>query len=162
MVLQLSNASPEDVDRISTVHLAAFDFNVLLHAQFPTPESLAFLHSYLSKEMLYTIHNAQAAGKVVMVVRDTEANNQIISFAKWDLPTVEKKAHHEGVTWHEDVRPEFLDSYHEKAERAKDRVVGDKPCYRKNYVFLKLDSNVSGTRHAHDLKYYKTHVIQQG
>jgi hypothetical protein len=131
MVLQLSDAAIGDVDRIASMHLAAFDSNVLLHAQFPTPESLAALYSLLSQEMLHTIQNAQAAGKAVMVVRDTEAENQIISFAKWDLPGASKVEHHVGVTWHEDVRKEFLGMYYEKAELAKARVVGDKVCYRK-------------------------------
>ena len=142
MVLQLSDAAIGDVDRIASLHLAAFDSNVLLHAQFPTPESLSSLHSLLSQEMLHTIQNAQAAAKTVMVVRDTEAENQIISFAKWDLPGVSKVEHHAGVIWHEDVRQEFLEIYHKKAEHAKARVVGDTPCYRKTRRLSNLDAHV--------------------
>ncbi|TVY42845.1 Allophanate hydrolase [Lachnellula subtilissima] len=134
MVLQLSDAAPEDVDRIASVHLSAFDSNVLLHAQFPTPASLAFLHSLLSQELLHTIQNVQTAGKAVMVVRDTDAENEIIGFAKWDLPSVSNKEYHAGVKWHMDVRKEFLDVYHEKAERAKVRVIGDKSCYRLTFI----------------------------
>ncbi|TVY48582.1 Allophanate hydrolase [Lachnellula occidentalis] len=134
MVLQLSDAAPEDVDRIASVHLSAFDSNFLLHAQFPTPASLAFLHSILCQELLHAIQNAQTAGKAVVIVRDTEAENQIIGFAKWDLPGVSNKGNQAGVTWHKDVRQELLDVYHEKAERAKVRVVGDKPCYRLTFV----------------------------
>ena len=145
MVLQLSDAAVEDVDRIASVHLSAFDSNVLLHAQFPTPASLAFLHSLLSQELLHTIQNVQAAGKAVMVVRDTEAENQIIGFAKWDLPSVSNKEYHAGVTWHMDVRQEFLDVYYEKAERAKARVIGDKSCYRKPRRISKLNVHVAFT-----------------
>ncbi|TVY85028.1 Allophanate hydrolase [Lachnellula suecica] len=134
MVLQLSDAADGDVDEIARLHLAAFDSNVLLHAQFPTPESLATLHSVLSQEILHDIQNAQAAGKVVKVVRDTEADSKIISFAKWDLPNVSKVGHQVDSAWHEDTRREFLDIYHEKARDAKARVVGDKLCYRLTFI----------------------------
>jgi len=131
MVLQLSDAAPGDAERIASVHLAAFDSNVLLHAQFPTPESLAVLHSILSQEMLQTIQNVQVSGKAIMVVRDTEADNQIISFAKWDLPNLSNDGHHVGAAWHVDTRQDLLYLYHEKADQAKERVIGDKMCYRK-------------------------------
>jgi hypothetical protein len=137
-MLQLSDAAPRDVERIASIHLAAFDTNVLLHAQFPTPESLAVLHSILGQEMLYTIQNTQVSGKAVMVVRDTEAENQIISFAKWNLPNFSKGGHHVGAAWHVDTRQDLLDLYHEKADQAKIRVVGDKPCYRKPSLFCQL------------------------
>src|SRR5579859_4343946 len=98
MVLRLSAATAADVDRIASLHLAAFDSNVLLHAQFPTRASLSSLESILSQEMLYSIKK-QDARKAVLVVRDTDADNQIISFAKWDLPGLSEGVHHPGVTW---------------------------------------------------------------
>jgi hypothetical protein len=135
MALKLSAATAADVDRIASVHLAAFDSNVLLHAQFPTRASLSSLESILSQEMLDNIKK-QDAGKAVLVVRDTDADNQIISFAKWDLPGLSKGVHHPGVTWPKDCRQEFLNEYHEKAEAAKTRVIGDRPCYRKDQTLL--------------------------
>ena len=137
MVLQLSVATEADVDRITDLHLASFDSNALLHAQFPTKASLEALHSFLRQETLDTIRNIQAAEKTVLVVRDTETD-QIISFAKWDLPNLSTGHAHVGITWPDGCRQEYLDGYYEKAEAAKKRVIGDSPCYRKtsSYVFL--------------------------
>jgi hypothetical protein len=132
MVLQLSPATAADVDRIAAIHLAAFDSNVLLHAQFPTPSSLAALRSILSNDMLHTIQEGETSRKVVLVVRDSAAGDQIIGFAKWDLPGLAKGTPvHPDVTWPAECRKEFLDEYHTKAEAAKERVMGDGECYRK-------------------------------
>ena len=130
MVLRLSAATAADVDQIAAVHLAAFDSNALLHAQFPTPSSRSALQQILSQEMSAAIQN-ERSGKVVLVVRDTDAENQIISFAKWDLPGLSKGPHHLGGSWPEDCQEQYLDEYYDKAEAAKNRVVGDRPCYRK-------------------------------
>ncbi|RDL42058.1 Amidase signature enzyme [Venustampulla echinocandica] len=133
MVLELSNASLVDVDRIADIHLAAFSSNILLHAQFPTVPSLASLRSVLIQEMLHAIETTETARKAVLVVRDSEANGQIISFAKWDLPGVlqDPKSH---VLWHEDVRQEYLEDYLGLAGAAKDRVIGDAACYRLTFI----------------------------
>ncbi|KAH7403429.1 amidase signature domain-containing protein [Cadophora sp. MPI-SDFR-AT-0126] len=135
MVLQLFQACLPDADRIATIHLEAFDSNPLLHAQFPTPASLKSLLPILSGETLRAIQNAQDT-KAILVVKDTEleGDEQIIAFAKWDLPTETKTELHEGVTWPEDCQQEWLVRYHELAEAAKDRVVGDAKCYRLTFV----------------------------
>jgi hypothetical protein len=130
MVLHLFAAATADVDQIAAVHLAAFDSNALLHAQFPTLSSRAALQQILSQEMFATIQNNHS-GKVVLVVRDTDAENQIISFAKWDLPGLSKDPSSLGSTWPEDCQEQYLNEYYDKAEAAKNRVVGDHPCYRK-------------------------------
>jgi hypothetical protein len=130
MVLKLSMATPEDVERIAEVHLASFDSNPLLHAQFPTAASLASLHSILCQEMLAILKDTQNPTKSILVVRDLSKDNQIISFAKWDLPGPQS-ALRADITWHADVRQEYLDKYHDLAESAKCRVVGDANCYSK-------------------------------
>jgi hypothetical protein len=134
MVLQLLPASPSDADRIATIHLEAFDDNPLLHAQFPTPASLKALLLIISGETLHAIQNAQDA-KAIFVVKDTELerDGQIIAFAKWDLPTETKTELHEGVTWPEDCQQEWLERYHELAEAAKERVIGNAKCYRESF-----------------------------
>ncbi|EKD12040.1 uncharacterized protein L3040_003181 [Drepanopeziza brunnea f. sp. 'multigermtubi'] len=135
MVLELCHATPSDVDRIAAIHLAAFNDNALLHAQFPTSESLSALQSILAEETLHAIQRTQTT-KAVLVVKDKELQeNQIISFAKWDLPTDHaKQVLHEGITWPDDCQQESLDRYHELAEAAKERVVGKGKCYRMNFV----------------------------
>jgi hypothetical protein len=85
MVLQLSLATEADVDCIASIHLAAFDSNPLLHARCSTPRSLEGLHSFLSQDALQTIWHGENSGKIVLLARETEADDQIISFAKWDL-----------------------------------------------------------------------------
>lgn len=139
MVLQVSAAAAEDVDEIAALHLAAFDTNALLHAQFPTTAALDGLQKYLSQEMLHTIEHAADAEKAVLVVRDTDSGSRIVGFSKWDLPGLRKDAPHSDITWPADCRQEYLDRYYELAEVTKDRVIGDKPCYRKMFhsVFLR-------------------------
>ena len=134
MGLQLSEAVLSDADRIASVHLAAFDSNILLHAQFPTRSSLEGLHTILSKDARDIIQNGETCGKIVLVVRDPEADNQIIGFAKWDLPTVRKS--NSDITWPEGCQQQYLDEYHEKADAVKNRVMGNKPCYRKKCLLL--------------------------
>ncbi|KUJ20308.1 amidase signature enzyme [Mollisia scopiformis] len=137
MVLQLSAANVADVDEIAAVHLAAFDSNILLHAQFPTSTSLDVLRFYLSQEMLASIQGGRQSGKAVFVVRDTEANDKIVSFAKWDLPGPAAESPNlsvQDITCIEGCNKEYLDQYVSKAEAAKFRVVGNKPCYRLTFV----------------------------
>ncbi|KAH8662912.1 amidase signature domain-containing protein [Tricladium varicosporioides] len=141
MPLKLFEAVPEDADRIAAIHLAAFDSNPLLHAQFPTPASLASLRHILVQDTLYNIENAQAGAKAVLVIRDTHSDNQIISFAKWDLPGASQGLPID-VTWHEDVNQDFLTRYQEFAEAAKQRVIGNKKCFC--MTFLGTDPNHQG------------------
>ncbi len=136
MVLQLGVATEADVDCIASIHLAAFDANPLLHAQFPTPSSLEGLHTTLNQDALTIIRNGETSGKIVLVVKDPEAGGRIISFAKWDLPQTTKGNFNSGITWPEGCRQEYLDEYSEKAESVKNRVVGDKQCYRETYISL--------------------------
>ena len=125
MVLELGPAKEADAEEIASLHLLSFDSNVLLHAQFPTPQSLKGLHTFLSQD---AIRDLQDPGKALMVVRDSETS-RIVSFAKWDLPGPAK--HHADVKWPDECQQQFLDEYYEKAEAAKKKVVGDSPCYCK-------------------------------
>jgi hypothetical protein len=143
MVLQLCVATEADVDCIACIHLAAFDANPLLHAQFPTPSSLEGLHATLSQDALSIIRIGETSGKIVLVVKDPDAGGRIISFAKWDLPQTTKGIFGSDITWPEGCRQEYLDEYSEKAESAKNRVVGDKQCYRETCIFCVCDLTYS-------------------
>jgi hypothetical protein len=127
MVLELGPATEADADEIASLHILSFDSNVLLHAQFPTPASLQGLHKFLSQD---AAQHLQDPGKALMVVRDTETN-RIVSFAKWDLPGPGNS--HADLTWPEGCQQRYLDEYHEQAEAAKKRVIGDTPCYCKRF-----------------------------
>lgn len=131
MGLTLQHAALADAERIATIHLAAFGDNSLLHAQFPTPASLSALHAILAAETRHAIEHAKQC-KAILIVKDTGLqDDQTISFAKWDLPTDVKQVLHEKVTWPEDCQQQWLDRYHELAEAAKERVLGNSKCYRK-------------------------------
>jgi hypothetical protein len=136
MVLQLSFAKEEDVESIASIHLAAFNSNTLLHAQFPTLNSLKGLQACLRQDALKTIQDGRKTGRVVLVVRETDFDNQIISFAKWDLPETSMGPFHSDITWPVGCQQEYLDEYQEKTESTKNRVIGDQQCYRKTYVPL--------------------------
>lgn len=139
MVLQLSAANAADVDEIAAVHLAAFDSNILLHAQFPTPASLNALRSYLSQEILASIQGGEQSRKAILVVRDAEADEKIISFAKWDLPGLVPELQTlqaPEITCVEGCNMEYLERYIEKAEAAKTRVISNTACYRKTESFI--------------------------
>ena len=90
MALSLYRATAEEADRIAEIHLAAFDSNPLLHMQFPTSSSLDALKDVLARDMRHSIEAGEECGKVVLVVKDGSANDMIISFAKWEFPTVNK------------------------------------------------------------------------
>lgn len=90
MPLQVHLATSADVEKIAAIHLAAFDSNPLLHVQFPSPSSLAALKAILCNDMRRSLQQGEISGKVVLVVKDSDADDVIISFAKWDLPALGK------------------------------------------------------------------------
>ena len=107
--------------------MAAFGTNAMLLAQFPTPATREKLQICIAEKALADIRDPKIA---VLVVRD---DDEVISFAKWSLPVLE-----EGETyveapwlWPEGTNWEVLDQWAGVVESAKDRVIGEVPCYRK-------------------------------
>lgn len=130
--IQICSPSPTDAARIADIHLAAMDSNPLLHVQFPTPASLEGLRHYLQA---YTISELDDPTKGVLVARYSETN-EIISFAKWDLPSTHgsdsnnnNKLETGDIRDIEGCRPEFLEGYAVLAAEAKGRCWGDRACY---------------------------------
>ena len=61
-----------------------------------------------------------------------EHQNKIISFAKWHLPVLESESYVEPPwRWPEETNMAVLTEWGKKAEAAKQRVIGNMPCYRK-------------------------------
>ena len=83
MALTLCPASECDVDCIADIHMAAFGANAMLRAQFPTAAIRSELRTCIVQKALDDIRDPK---KAVLVVKD---GNEIISFAKWDLPVFE-------------------------------------------------------------------------
>ena len=127
MPLHVSPAPETDASRIAAIHMAAFGTNTMLLAQFPTPTIREKLQICIAEKALADIRDPNIA---VLVVRDED---EVISFAKWSLPVRE-----EGGTfaeapwlWPEGTNWEVLDQWAGVVESAKDRVIGEVPCYRK-------------------------------
>ena len=130
MPLNLSEASELDVERISEIHMAAFGPNVMLQAQFPTPAIRDQLKACIATKASADIRDANTA---VLVVRDAENRNEIISFAKWHLPVSASEAYDEPPwLWPEGTDLAVLDEWTEIVEAAKQTILGDQPCYRKS------------------------------
>ncbi|KAK4190856.1 hypothetical protein QBC35DRAFT_377081 [Podospora australis] len=134
MALEFKIIRPSEVDaaRIADIHVAAMYSNPLLHAQFPTPESLRALTSFLEADIAGAIRNA-ATG--ILVAQDPETG-VIAGFIRWTSPShpEDVKLESGDLQYLEGCRREFLDGYTSVAEAAKDRSVGDKPCYRISFV----------------------------
>lgn len=131
---EIARPQPPDAARIAAIHLAAMDANPLLHAQFPTPESLnqlqGFLEAYTAEQTRSAAANAAPAG--VLVARDA-ATGMIVGFAKWDSPSHLEDGKLEesgGLRGLEGCRTEFLEGYAALAAEAMGRCFGDRPCYR--------------------------------
>jgi hypothetical protein len=135
--LILSPATPEDAPRIAAIHLAAFDVNPLLHAQFPTLQDLANLEEFLAED---TLEELADSTKKVLVVKTEEG--KIISFAKWTLPEAGDEVLHEDTAWPKGCVRELLDEYYMKAEAVKCRLIGGERCYRK-FGFTSLSSRLN-------------------
>ncbi|KAK0742416.1 hypothetical protein B0T21DRAFT_282711 [Apiosordaria backusii] len=128
----ISRPSEADAGRVAAIHIAAMDRNPLLHAQFPTPESLQGLHRFLEAETLDEIRDP-ASG--VLVSRDGPAG-AVTGFVKWTSPAhpQDVKLEKGDIVHLEGCCRRFLDEYASLAEEAKERSVGDKPCYRLSFV----------------------------
>ena len=124
----VSRPDEADAPRIAEIHLAAMDANPLLHAQFPSPESLQSVRRYLEA---YTAEQLRSADSGVLVARDPETG-AVAAFAKWDSPAhpEDVKLESGDLRYLEGCRREFLDGYAALAEQAKKRCFGDRPCYR--------------------------------
>lgn len=123
---------PADAARIAEIHLAAMDANPLLHAQFPTPESLRAAKQSLTE---YATSQLASAVSGVLVAQDDE-NGTIVGFAKWESPFHREDVKLESGDLQEvqGCRREFLNRYVALAEEAMARSFGKKACYRLSFV----------------------------
>ena len=78
----VSRPTDADAARIAEIHVA-MDPNPLLHAQFPTPESLMALQQFLA---MYTAGQLTSPNSGVLVTRDAETD-LVVAFIKWESPS---------------------------------------------------------------------------
>ncbi|GAB1315814.1 N-acetyltransferase domain-containing protein [Madurella fahalii] len=121
-----------DASRIAEIHVAAMDSNPLLHAQFPTSDSLVALQRFLEADTADRLRNPTSG---FLVARDPEAGT-IAGFVRWDSPSHPEHVKLESGSLRnlEGCRREFLDEYSSRAAEAKRRSFCDNPCYCLSFV----------------------------
>lgn len=124
MSFQVEIATEADADRIASIHLAAFDSNIMLHAQFPTNRALSGLHEVLVEDIIRSIRDPS---KEVCVIREM---GLIVSFAKWFLPDADEGLVDE-IHWPKDTDIQLLNEYFDKCEEEKNLILGSRSCYSK-------------------------------
>ncbi|KAK4453906.1 sterol uptake control protein 2 [Podospora aff. communis PSN243] len=130
----IARPTPAEAARIAEIHIAAMDANPLLHAQFPTAQSLAAAKEFL---MRYTASQLGSATSGVLVAKET-GTGRIVGFAKWDSPSHREEVKLESGEL-QDVdgcQREYLDGYVKLAEEAMERSFGDRECYRLSFVCI--------------------------
>ena len=134
MTLKVNFATESDASCIADIHMAAFATNEMLLAQFPSPPVREALRNCVAGKAADDIRDPHTA---VLLVKDTELNNEIISFAKWSLPSSTSENEAPWI-WPEGTRLDILDQWTERVESAKQKVLRDESCYRTSYVLLAL------------------------
>lgn len=126
MVFALDTATEADAPRIADIHMAAFHTNGMLLAQFPTPAVRKGLWMSLVDKVVKEIRDPQWE---VLVAR--EADDRVVSFAKWCLPLSESTVYEEEPwVWPEGTNMAILNAWAKKVEQAAKEIMGKTPCYR--------------------------------
>ena len=131
MVLEVFSASEQDVYRITDIHVAAFGSNRNLLAQFPTAEAQEALHTSLVEKSVGDVSDPHTA---VLVVRDTELNSEIVSFAKWSLPTLNSE-NETPWRWPVEARHDLLKIWTTVVEETQESVLRNEACYSKQSYY---------------------------
>jgi hypothetical protein len=149
MRLLLREARYDDVGRIAEIHMAAFEHNRMLRAQFSIPALYAALQDCIALKAKADIDDHKTT---VLVVQDEGPLNThkaaenplseagqgtqapIIAFAKWSHPVMSEENYVEPPwIWPEETRLEVLNRWAEKTEKAQREALGDTPCYRQSH-----------------------------
>ena len=126
MTLNLSEAAVSDCYQIAAIHMAAFDSNAMLLAQFPSPSVRKSLERCIAQKALDDIKDSNIA---VLVVRNEQG--KIISFAKWSLPILSETHIEAPWRWPEGTNLDILDAWTDKKVKAAKhkKILGDQPYY---------------------------------
>ncbi|MCJ1280204.1 hypothetical protein MMC21_008031 [Puttea exsequens] len=140
MALNLIYASEQDASRIADIHMAAFANNGMLLAQFPTSAVRDGLRDSIARKALDDILDPHTA---VLLVQDNELEGEIISFAKWSLPSSTSDNEAPWI-WPEGTRLDILDQWTQRVEGASSKVLGDESCYRLHFIATHPDHERRG------------------
>ena len=127
MTLTVSLATEHDAQKIGELHMRAFADNGMLHAQFHLPIR-HLLEQSVSQKAADEIKNPHG---LVLVARDPDLNNELVSYAEWALPTTTSD-NEPPWKFPQGTRFDILETWTEKVESAKAKTLGDKPCYRES------------------------------
>ena len=132
---EITRPSVTDAPRIAAIHLAAMSSNALLHAQFPTPASLAAVEGFLATYAAAQLQTPPGGGGGGALIARDPATGEVVAFARWDSPREPQggKIEDGEITGLEGCRREFLDGYAVRAEEARGRCWGGGECYRMCY-----------------------------
>ncbi|KAF4344925.1 gnat family protein acetyltransferase [Fusarium beomiforme] len=113
---------------------AAMDINLLMHAQFPTPESKDFFRGWLFRD---TMNHVNGVDKGILVARDLETR-KIASFVKWNIQRQQLQQKDDAES-DDDEFPDFcgrqyLGPYADLTKSKREKVLGDKTYYHVTYL----------------------------
>lgn len=140
MALKLTFASEEDASRIADIHMAAFASNAMLLAQFPTSAIRDGVRDSIALKALDDIRDPHTA---VLLVQDSELEGEIISFAKWSLPSSTSDNEAPWI-WPVGTELDILHQWTQRVEGAKSKVLGDEPCYHLSFLATDPDHERRG------------------
>jgi hypothetical protein len=131
MAFEIVVPSEQDAPGVASTFFSAMDINLLMHAQFPNPESKEFMRNWLLKDVM---DHVQSADKGILVARDSETG-KIASFAKWNIQRQSRQEENEDQD--DEEFPDFcgrqyLGPYAALTKSKRDKVLGDKTYYRKS------------------------------
>ncbi|EWG42150.1 hypothetical protein FVEG_04072 [Fusarium verticillioides 7600] len=121
---------------VTDTFFAAMDINLLMHAQFPNPESKEFFRGWLFRD---TMDHVQSVDKGVLVARDPKTG-KIASFAKWNVQRQQRSREMEEEEEADDdefpdfCRRQYLGPYADLTKSKRDKVLGDKTYYHVTYL----------------------------
>ncbi|KAF4987691.1 hypothetical protein FGRMN_10217 [Fusarium graminum] len=133
MAFEIVIPSEADAPGVADTFFTSMDINLLMHAQFPNPESKEFMRSWILKD---TMDHVRSGDKGVLVARDPETG-KIASFAKWNIQRQPRQEENEDQ--HDDEFPDFcrrqyLGPYAALTKNKRDKVLGDKTYYHVTYL----------------------------
>ncbi|KLU86597.1 hypothetical protein MAPG_05609 [Magnaporthiopsis poae ATCC 64411] len=141
MELELSTPTANDCGRMAEIHVRAMEANPLLHAQFPTSESVRRLEAFLAEHYASIITPRSPARSRVLVAQHLPSR-QIASFATWDVPAEEltgevaeeEKLESGDITNLEGCQKQYLEKYAALSAGAAVELLNGEKCYHLNFV----------------------------
>ncbi|KAF5972010.1 gnat family protein acetyltransferase [Fusarium bulbicola] len=136
MSFEILVPSEREAPGVTDTFFAAMDINLLMHAQFPNPESKEYFRGWLFRD---TMDHVQSIDKGVLVARDPETG-KIASFAKWNVqrqprsPEMEEKEEANDDEFPDFCRRQYLGPYADLTKSKRDKVLGDKTYYHVTYL----------------------------